>query len=443
MRKRIKLRQILLSLGIMLVAGCAAQQAQFPPYASSPLPAVIKYPETKTAETETETEEAPKEVQEEKLAPVSRVSNLWEDGDLRMVLQDISAQTEVTIIYDDTVEGVVSLELKDIPLEKALKMVLEPRGYVFKRIDEDHYLVGSGMPGSPTALALSQTEIIVTNKPAEEVALLLSPDLSSFVRTVKDGHALSVTAPPEIISRIKKDLISIDSPEPQILIEVIVCETKWEEGRIIGIDWSQILDLSAQGDINFEQGKEGTYTGVIKGNLLASLNVMAQRGDLDIKANPRIVTMNGKQAEIDVTKEKYVSLSEKGPSYPGASYYWYPRFEARPISSGVVLKVTPRISREKEIILILEPEVSDMDISSNQDEFPIVNRRGAKTVVRVISGETVVIGGLHQQLERRVEKGLPVLSRIPVFNFFFRKERIEKQNTEVIIFVTPRILKAP
>lgn len=441
MRKR-KIWQILVALGITLfIAGCAIQQPQ---YRGSNLPAVIKYPETAQAKTEIEEQKTvPKEAEEESSASVPKISNLWEDGDLRVVLQDISAQTGVTIIYDETVEGIVSLELKDVPLEKALKMVLEPGGYVFKRINEGHYLVGSGTPGSPTALVLSQTEAIITNRPAEEVALLLSPDISPFVRTVKDGHILSITAPPEIIERIKKDLCLIDSPEPQVLIEVIVCETKWSQERAVGIDWSQILDLSAQGDINLEQGIKGAYTGIIKGNLLASLNMMAQRGDLDIKANPRIVTMNGKLAEINVTKEKYISLSEKGPSYPGASYYWYPRFEARPIKSGVILKVTPQISREGEIILTLEPEVSDMEMSSDKDEFPIVNQRGAKTVVRVISGETVVIGGLHQLLERKVEKGLPVLSRIPVLNFFFRKERIEKQNTEVIIFVTPRILKAP
>ncbi len=439
MRKIMKFWQFLIvASGITFVmAGCASQPYQVR-YKGSDLPAVIKYPETAPVETEEET--IPKRPEGEIIIPGPKVSNLWEDGDLRMVLQDISVQTGVTIIYDDMVEGIVTMELKDVPLEKALKMVLEPGGYVFKKIDEDYYLVGSGMPGSPTALALSQTEIIVTNRPAEEVALLLSPDLSSYIRTVKDGYGLSVTAPLEIIERIKKDLISIDSPEPQILIEVIVCETKWSEESAAGIDWSQILDLSAQGDISFEQEAEWAFTGIIRGNLLASLNMLAQRGDLEIKANPRIVTMNGKQAEIDVTKEKWVSLSERGPNQNDARYYWYPRFEARPIKSGVVLKVTPRISREGEVILTLEPEVSDMDMYSNRDEFPIVNRRGVKTMVRVASGETVVIGGLHQQLEREVEKGWPILGRIPVLKFFFQRKNIEKQNTEVIIFVTPRIL---
>lgn len=442
MRKKMKIWRFLAlfgaASGIMLImAGCAAQQAQIQ-YRGSDLPAVIKYPESAPVETEEET--IPKRPEGEIIFPGPKVSNLWEEGDLRMVLHDISAQTGVTIIYDDMVEGIVTMELKNVPLEKALKMVLEPGGYVFKKIDENYYLVGSGIPGSPTALALSQTEIIVTNRPAEEVALLLSPDLSSYVRTVKGGHSLSVTAPLEIIERIKKDLISIDSPEPQILIEVIVCETKWSEERAAGIDWSQILDLSAQGKIGLEAGTEPIYTGIIRGNLLASLNMLAQKGDLDIKANPRIVTMNGKQAEIDVTKEKWVSLSEKGPDYTDAGYYWYPRFEAKPIKSGVILKVTPRISREGEIILTLEPEVSDMDMYSDRDEFPIINRRGARTVVRVSSGETVVIGGLHQQLEREVRKGLPILGRIPLLNFFFQRKKVEKQNTEVIIFVTPRIL---
>ncbi len=81
-----------------------------------------------------------------------------------------------------------------------------------------------------------------------------------------------------------------------------------------------------------------------------------------------------------------------------------------------------------------------MDQTSNSSELPIVEKRSAKTTVRVKSGETVVIGGLYQEISREVKRGVPVLSRIPVINFFFQRKKVEKHNTELIIFVTPKIL---
>lgn len=437
--KDIGVFRILIAVAI-IAADCSVHRNQFPPYAGSNLPAVIKYPEAQLAQAEKEKPETITTGKIESSEP--KISNFWESADLKAVLQDISAQAGVIILYDETVEGTVSLELKDVPIGKALKMVLEPRGFFFKRVDEMHYLIGSGLPGSSTALALSRSESIISNKQAEEVVSLLSPDLKPFVRTSKEGYLLSVQAPPEIIERLKKDLDIIDAPEPQCVIEVIVCERKKNREQSIGIDWGQIINFSSQNALNFESGAERAYTGVVNGDLFASLNILAQRGELEIKANPRIVVMNGKPAEIGVTRDKYISLSEKNPLSAGSNYYWYPRFEARPIQSGVILKVTPQISREGEIVLTLEPEVSDMDLSGNQDDFPIINRRTVKTIVRVASGETVVIGGLHQQLERKVKKGWPILSNIPVINFFFQRERTELENSEVVIFVTPRILKA-
>lgn len=437
------MKQILPVLGIIIVmmAGCATQSGRTSQRPID-LPAIIKYPETAQVKTEVEKEKTVQEkTKKERLAQQPRITNLWEDADLRAVLQDFSAQTGVNVIYDDdTIEGRVTLEIKDMPFEKALKMVLSPGGYTFRKI-EDYYLVGPTAPGTPTALELFQTETIVTNRPAKEIAQLLSKDLSPFVRTTEDGHLLSITAPAEVIERIKKDLSLIDSPRDQIVIEALVCETKWSKGKSTGMDWSQILDLSAQGTLTLERGSKRAAIGIFKGNFASSIQAMAQKGDLDIRANPRIVTMDGEQAQIEVTRDNYIYLYET--FRPGEiPYYYYNRYEAKPIKSGVILKVTPRISREGDIILTLEPEVSDIDRSANENELPVVNRRGAKTKVRVKSGETVVIGGLRQQLEREVEIKLPILGDIPILKFFFRRTKTEKSDTEIVIFVTPRILSS-
>ena len=436
------------------IVGCAEHQASQVQYPTN-LPAIIRQPEAGPLEADTEEDtnqegDASEEEAEERLAEQPKISNLWEEVDLRMAIQDIAVQSGVNIICDDMIEGTVTMDLNDVPLEKALRMILSPGGFTFKKI-EDYYLVGLGTPRTPTFLALSQTEIVVTNRPAEEIVTILSPDLSLFVSAVKGKNCLSITAPPEILDRIKEDVRVIDTPRPLVVIEVLVTEVRWAEGSSMGIDWSRILNVGALGAADFEKGPGWTYTGSLKMDLTSAVMMLAEQGDLELKASPKIVTQSGEEAEINVSKEKYVVLYESAQGLPEiGSYYYYPRFEGRPIESGVSLKVVPLVTREAEIILDVEAEVSDMDTSSTSGELPVVEKRGAKTTVRVKNGETVVIGGLYQQVSREVRSGLPIegcipvripiLSYIPIFSFFFQREKTEKQSTELVIFVTPRIL---
>ena len=428
---------MLIILVASLMVGCAATKQVPMQYPKSDLPSIVRAGDT----TKTNSPVVAESDVKKNLAEQPKVTNVWEDMDIKTVLQDIAAESGVNILWDETLEGTVTLKLENVPLEQALRMVLEPRGYVFKRMDSTHYLVGSGTPGTPSALALSETETIITNRLAEEVAALLSPDLALFVKTAKGGHILSINAPADIAKRIKKDLETIDSSQPLVVIEVLVTEVRATKGSSAGIDWSKILNISASGAADLKRGVEWTYTGGLKGDLASSIQMLAEQGSLKLRANPKIVVCNGEEGEINIVRDKYVSLGSELPSSSNTPYYYYQRFEAKPIASGVTMKVKPQISREGEIALTLQTEVSDMDQPSDDGKLPVVQRRGTKTVVRVKSGDTIVIGGLHQELSREIRRGLPVLGRIPVLNFLFSKKEVEKQDVELVIFVTPGILK--
>jgi len=422
-------------LVVMLMVGCAATKQVPMQYQKSDLPPIVRASDM--AETD-----LPAESVENDSAEQPKITNLWEDIDIKTVLQDIAAEADVNILWDEGLEGTVTLKLENTPLEQALKMVLEPRGYVFKKLDDNnHYLVGSGMPGTASTLTLSETEIIVTNRSADEVAALLSPDLALFVKTTKAGHILSINAPADITARIKKDLAVIDSSQPLVTIQILVTEIRSTKGASSGIDWSKILNISASGAADLKRGIEWTYAGGLKSDLASSIQMLAEQGALKLRANPKIVVVNGEEGEINIVKDKYVSLGSELPNSGNTPYYYYQRFEAKPITSGVIMKVKPQISREGEIALTLQTEVSDMDQPSDDGRLPVVQRRGTKTVVRVKSGDTVVIGGLHQELSREIRRGLPILGRIPLLNFLFSRKEVKKEDVELAIFVTPGIVK--
>ena len=416
------------------MVGCAATTRR--PVALSELPAMIAKPDKATEPVAPK----PKTVLAVDYSVQPKISNVWEDAEIKTVLQDCAAQSGLNIQSDDTVQGTVNLKIENVPLEQALKMILSPLGYVFRKVG-DYYLVGSGIPGSPGALFLSQSEEIITNRPAEEVTALLSSGLTPFVKATKGAYSLSVNAPTEIMDRIKSDINNLDGPEQLVQIEVLVTEVAQSKGENSGIDWSQIFNVSATGQGALEKGAATVYTGIIGGNLTSSIKKLALQGDLDLKAKPKVVTQNGKQAEINVETGKYVILAENLPQSSGGFSY-VQRFEAKPITSGVNLKVTPRISRDGEVILELEANVSDMSQNpENIQELPVVQSRKVKTTVRVKSDGTVVIGGLYQKTSRNSSKGIPFLDQIPGLNFFFGSKKEDEKQTELVIFVTPQILK--
>lgn len=415
-----------LALVLIVFTGCG--MPKYPPLLplKSTLPAIIKNAE----QVETIKKQPEEEQPEEDLTNQPKISNLWEEADLRTVLRDCAAQTGINIMCDETVEGIVSLELKDVPLERALKTILSPWGLSFKKID-DYYFVGSGVPGTPGALLLSETESIITDKPADDIANLLDPGLKAFVKSA--DHCLILTAPRLVIKRLKEQVRIIDSPQPLILIELVVTERRCSQGEKTGLDWSQVFNFSLSGD-----WQAGSFAKILKTEFASSLQALVQQGKVELKANPKIIVRNGEPAEINLSKEKYIVLYEELPKEDGR-YFYYSRYEAKPIRSGLMLKATPQISREGEIILALSVEVSDMDESSlDGKELPIVNRREVKTSLRIKSGDTVAIGGLYQEVSKEVTNGVPFLGRI--IPFFFGRKKAAREKTELVIFVTPKTL---
>lgn len=430
-------------LVMMLIAGCATTKEPIAQYRESNLPALVRGAGD-TTNLDPLLNSPPITEPENGLSEQPRITNLWEEKDIATVLEDIAgfiADSGINILWDDTIEGKITLKLDNVPLEQALEK-LKPKGYVFKKLSDNLYVVGSGIPGTSGALALSEdAEVVITNRPADEVASLLSSDLTPFVKTIKGGHLLSINGPKSFSNQIKKDLASLDPVQPLVTVEVLVTEIKKTKRDSIGINWSEVLNISADIALDLKRETGWTYTSGLKSDIDSSIQALSEQGSLELLADPKVVCVSGEEAQIEVSREEYIILESAPANNNNLPYYYYgTRYEAKPISSGVILKVKPQVLRNGKVALFSEASVSDLD-QSNNNKLPTVQKRSTKTVVIVKSGDTVVIGGLHQKVSREVRKGLPVLGKIPVLNFLFSKKEIEEQDTELVIFVTPVILK--
>src|SRR6185436_1930541 len=163
----------------------------------------------------------------------------------------------------------------------------------------------------------------------------------------------------------------------------------------------------------------------------AEIQLLEQNRKANIISNPRITTVDNREAKILVGQKIPLIVQD---------------IAGNPVSQlqtiGIQLKVTPHLTDDNRVIMDLHPEVSDLSTQSTVQGGVIINTSEADTRVMVDDGQTAVIGGLIRTNDGIVRRGVPILKDIPLVGMLFRSENKIKQNRELIIFVTPKIIQA-
>ena len=371
--------------------------------------------------------------------PAALVTNTWIETDIRAVVQDIVAQTNVQIIVGPLVQGVVSMQVKDMPLQQCLQRLVKVGNYAFARVD-DYYVIGSGDPNSPIFYYLcKRRRIKLQHTEARTVQNLLPAALARYVSIDAKSNIVLIVAPNHLFDTVLDIINSIDVPAQQVVVEALVVEVSERGRRELGIDWHL---QEGKADVGF-QNLLGTGTYLRSGTAMTKVNLtlkaLVTREEAKILATPRITVLDGHEASIYVGEDKYYSLLHGAANNP---YYRMER-----IQIGVKLKVTPHITQGGVIELDLEPEVSNVNIAATASDsnlnsrFPVVTRRNVRTHVRIRNGHTLVIGGLLHEETRRIAQKVPILGSIPLVGLLFRTRSDVREQKEVIIFITPRLVE--
>lgn len=374
------------------------------------------------------------------------VTNMFYETNIRQALTDIATQTGVIIIPDMSVQGIVTCELKDVPLEKALEIVAITGGYVVKKMD-GYYLVGSSSPKSPNFHILSIMDMMTSTiklnyLKAEDAKNLLPESFSDYVKVNKERNEVCVTAPSSIAERIIYDLKYSDKPSRQVMLEATIVELTADAKKQLGVDWELEWENPTPGEsvrsgLTAFDSADSTIqlgyatTAEFTKRLFLSLALLCENNSATIIANPRVTAMDGQTARIEVTTEEYFKITT------GPTTYAYATLQT--IESGIKLEMTPRIGVANEITLTVSPEVSDV-IGMGAEGLPKITRRKATTTVRVKDGGTVVIGGMSTStMQDRVSK-VPFAGDIPILGGLFKSTEARESTRDVLIFITARIL---
>jgi type II secretory pathway component GspD/PulD (secretin) len=162
----------------------------------------------------------------------------------------------------------------------------------------------------------------------------------------------------------------------------------------------------------------------------AQLNTLVQRGHASILAQPRVATLNNREASLLVGEQYPVVTVNQQTGYP----------TVQTIDVGVRLRLTPTIGADGSITADLHPEYSQ--IIGFNNNFPIIANRKLDATLRVHDGETIVLGGLFQDVDSETVTKLPILGDLPVLGGVFRNRARTHTKDEVVFFITPRILTA-
>jgi len=169
--------------------------------------------------------------------------------------------------------------------------------------------------------------------------------------------------------------------------------------------------------------------------LQATLNLLAQQGRAKVLANPTLVVMPNRSAEVRIGGEiPFIITQALGQSV----VEWKPY--------GIVLEVSPVVDYEKGVVttsirtMLSSPDYGNA-VRINGAVYPVLNTREARTVVQVHAGSTVVIAGLRHAVDTKQDSGVPLLGQLPLVGYLFKTRDARKEDTEVTIFVTPSLLK--
>jgi general secretion pathway protein D len=280
-------------------------------------------------------------------------------------------------------------------------------------------------------------------------------NLLANVKVVADeaANALVIRATPQAYQLIEQTIRRLDRAPLQVLIEATIAEVVLNDQLRYGVQYF-FSSGSVSGGFNTSSPAGATRNSNIleplaqlpgfnfiftPGNSNITIDALARVTDVQVLSSPSLVVQDNSEAILTVGDEvPLITRTAQSIDNPDAPIV--ANIEYR--ETGVILEVRPRINTNNVVTLEVSQEVSRVqDVVSRADQNPIIAQRRIASKVNVTSGQTVVLGGLIQNGSTQSEDKVPLLGDIPVLGNLFRSTNNQNQRTELIVFITPRVIR--
>ncbi|MEI6208310.1 MAG: type IV pilus secretin PilQ [Desulfuromonadales bacterium] len=401
-----------------------------------------------------------------------KVTLEFADADIRKIFQLLAEVSGKNFILGDDVTGNISLKLVNVPWDQALEIILDTRDLDLREAGNVLTIKKKGSFRTQEAADNENKKIAEKNLPLQppkiysvnyaaidEVAgqfeKLSSGEKGAKIRidatvtTDKRTNKIIVVDTQDRLTRMQNLLLEIDVPERQVMIEARIIEATSTFTRNLGVNWGihfrdgsgSMLGINAldTGFGGLTSAPPSTGTGVSPGGSMGisfgtlgsnvqldmRLNAAASASMIKIISSPKVATLNHKTAKISQgQKIPYQNTT----STAGATTQF--------IDAALSLDVTPHINANGTIVM----QIKATNSSAGSGSPPPINTKEATTEMLLRDGETTVIGGIYVDSDTQGDDGVPYLMDIPLLGKLFKSTDNTKIKTELLIFVTPRIL---
>ena len=424
------------------------------------------------------------------------------DSEVREVLTSLASIGGVNIVADDSVNGKITVQLAGVSFQEALDIITKTKGLQYQTIGNTIIVgtknnmsagfgqlhvfhlkfanpddvvnaaklalgLGGSTESSSTENSTQTTTTSNTNSTTSNNDGTTTAEISGNLTVDKATNSLLFYGTASEAQKIRVVLDQIDIPYEQVSLEAQVMSINKTDSKNLGIEWEwskapQYYEEYTPEKITIDgaTGKttsikpaeitkrassfnEGTTGGIISFGrspdglpyefyYAAKINALINNGKANILSKPKITTINGKEATINIGGEVPIPTLTVSDNTTTTTYEYK--------ETGIILKYTPRVNDDGYITAKIHTEVSTPTYDADTKAYRF-NKRSADTQVRLKDGETMVIGGLIGSDESKVMSKIPFLGDLPILGRFFSNVNNSKNESEVIIFVTARIVK--
>lgn len=419
-----------------------------------------------------------------------KLSLNFQDIDVRSVLQLIADFTDLNLVASDTVAGNITLRLQNVPWDQALDLVLKTKGL-------DKRKVGNVLLVAPAdEIAARERQELESQKQIAELAPLRreliqvnyakATDMAKLFQSVTsadgaaddrgsitvDDRTNSIIAyqTQERLDELRRIIAQLDIPVRQVMIEARIVEANVDYNKALGVRWggasrrgnwsvygkdgatsfdddgrALLPGTDTVGSFTLEDGTApvpfvdmgvanstaGIGIGFLTDNITLDLQLSAMEatGNGEVISQPKVVTSDKETAKI--LKGQEVPYQEASSS--GATSTSFKE-------AALSLEVTPQITPDNRIIMEVKVTKDAPNFQAALNGVPPINKNEVNAKVLVNDGETIVIGGVFENTQTKATEKVPFLGDLPFIGRVFRRDIVQDEKTELLVFITPRIM---
>jgi len=411
-----------------------------------------------------------------------KLSLNFQDIDVRSVLQLIADFTDLNLVASDTVAGNITLRLQNVPWDQALDLVLKTKGL-------DKRQVGNVLLVAPAdEIAARERQELESQRQIAELAPLRrevvqvnyakAADIARLFQSVTDNGGVAeergsiavddrtnniiAYQTQDRLDELRRIVTQLDIPVRQVMIEARIVEANVDYDKSLGVRWGGNLGAGDKwsawgknGNLDVEDAEgggqritwpmntpfvdmgavgatSGLGLGFVTDNAILDLQLsaMEKTGNGEVVSQPKVVTADKETAKI--LKGSEVPYQEASSS--GATSTSFKE-------AALSLEVTPQITPDNRIIMEVKVTKDEPDFSQAATTgVPAIRKNEVNAKVLVTDGETIVIGGVFSNTQSKSVDKVPLLGDLPFVGRLFRRDLVQDRKSELLVFITPRIM---